>query len=154
MEEPAKTGGPLLSSSPTRPNTRPESATHDDHRWIRAQRLVSHLAGTTPSGTLRVSTGLRFTQWSRAVKKGVPPALPHTLVGEPPSGGLGLGERQHQSARDRDGHQGGERQEARARQAGAGGPEDREAAEPLRIVDGQVQAELRTEGVATMSTVR
>src|SRR5258708_26498610 len=37
------------------------------------QRLVSYLVSTTPSGNVRVSTRLRFTQLSRAVKNGVPP---------------------------------------------------------------------------------
>ena len=37
------------------------------------QRLVSYLVITTPSGNVRVSTRLRFTQLSRAVKNGVPP---------------------------------------------------------------------------------
>src|SRR3954470_2996951 len=37
------------------------------------QRLVSYLVSTTPSGNVRVSTKLRFTQLSRAVKNGVPP---------------------------------------------------------------------------------
>lgn len=43
-----------------------------------SQRLVSHLVSTTPSGNVRVSTRLRFTQLSRAVKNGVPPP---TLTG-------------------------------------------------------------------------
>jgi hypothetical protein len=34
------------------------------------QRLVSYLVSTTPSGNVRVSTSLRFTQLSRAVKNG------------------------------------------------------------------------------------
>src|SRR3954463_11493281 len=38
-----------------------------------SQRLVSYLVSTTPSGNVRVSTRLRFTQLSRAVKNGVPP---------------------------------------------------------------------------------
>src|SRR5215470_951390 len=38
-----------------------------------AQRLVSYLVRTTPSGNARVSTRVRFTQLSRAVKNGVPP---------------------------------------------------------------------------------
>src|SRR5581483_1455226 len=37
------------------------------------QRLVSYLVSTTPSGNVRVSTRLRLTQLSRAVKNGVPP---------------------------------------------------------------------------------
>lgn len=37
------------------------------------QRLVSYLVSSTPSGNGRVSTRLRFTQLSRAVKNGVPP---------------------------------------------------------------------------------
>src|SRR5919112_2309338 len=37
------------------------------------QRLVSYLVRSTPSGNVRVSTRLRFTQLSRAVKNGVPP---------------------------------------------------------------------------------
>src|SRR3954462_8143679 len=37
------------------------------------QRLVSYLVSTTPSGNVRVSTRLKFTQLSRAVKNGVPP---------------------------------------------------------------------------------
>src|SRR3954470_9469298 len=37
------------------------------------QRLVSYLVSTTPSGNVRVSTKVRFTQLSRAVKNGVPP---------------------------------------------------------------------------------
>src|SRR4030081_4119870 len=37
------------------------------------QRLVAYLVSTTPSGNVRVSTRLRFTQLSRAVKNGVPP---------------------------------------------------------------------------------
>src|ERR687898_482562 len=37
------------------------------------QRLVSYLVSTTPSGNVRVSTRIRFTQLSRAVKNGVPP---------------------------------------------------------------------------------
>src|SRR3954462_12532642 len=37
------------------------------------QRLVSYLVSTTPSGNARVSSRLRFTQLSRAVKNGVPP---------------------------------------------------------------------------------
>src|SRR3982074_2640550 len=37
------------------------------------QRLFSYLVSTTPSGNVRVSTRLRFTQLSRAVKNGVPP---------------------------------------------------------------------------------
>src|SRR5215217_227667 len=36
------------------------------------QRLVSYLVRSTPSGNVRVSTRLRFTQLSRAVKNGVP----------------------------------------------------------------------------------
>src|SRR6195256_4834094 len=36
------------------------------------QCLVSYLVRTTPSGNVRVSTRLRFTQLSRAVKNGVP----------------------------------------------------------------------------------
>src|SRR5215207_1670337 len=37
------------------------------------QRLVSYLVRSTPSGNVRVSTRLRFTQLRRAVKNGVPP---------------------------------------------------------------------------------
>src|SRR3954454_25260352 len=37
------------------------------------QRLVSYLVSTTPSGNVRVSTRLRFTRLSTAVKNGVPP---------------------------------------------------------------------------------
>src|SRR5215204_6621538 len=37
------------------------------------QRLVLYLVSTTPSGNVRASTRLRFTQLSRAVKNGVPP---------------------------------------------------------------------------------
>src|SRR3954454_6427172 len=37
------------------------------------QRLVSYPVKSTPSGNVRVSTKLRFTQWFRAVKNGVPP---------------------------------------------------------------------------------
>src|SRR5450759_3129957 len=37
------------------------------------QRLVSYLVRTTPSVNVRVSTRVRFTQLSRAVKNGVPP---------------------------------------------------------------------------------
>src|SRR3954452_25203315 len=37
------------------------------------QRLVAYLVSTTPSGNVRVSTRLRFTQLSRAVKNGAPP---------------------------------------------------------------------------------
>src|SRR5213592_105475 len=37
------------------------------------QRLVSYLVRSTPSGNVRVSTRVRFTQLSRAVKNGVPP---------------------------------------------------------------------------------
>jgi hypothetical protein len=37
------------------------------------QRVVWYLVSTTPSGNVRVSTKLRFTQLSRAVKNGVPP---------------------------------------------------------------------------------
>src|SRR5689334_4089450 len=37
------------------------------------QRLVSYLVRSTPSGNVRVSTRLRLTQLSRAVKNGVPP---------------------------------------------------------------------------------
>src|ERR1700710_2855666 len=54
---------------------------HEILRWSEAradptsgtQRLVSYLVSTTPSGNVRVSTSLRFTQLSRAVKNGVPP---------------------------------------------------------------------------------
>src|SRR4051812_5717868 len=35
--------------------------------------MVSYLVSTTPSGNVRVSTRLSFTQLSRAVKNGVPP---------------------------------------------------------------------------------
>src|ERR1700712_4762318 len=42
-------------------------------QWTRTQRLVSYLVSTTLSGNVRVSTRLRFTQLSRAVKNGVPP---------------------------------------------------------------------------------
>src|SRR5215204_7491811 len=35
------------------------------------QRLVLYLVSTTPSGNVRASTRLRFTQLSRAVKNGV-----------------------------------------------------------------------------------
>src|SRR5438128_10284945 len=37
------------------------------------QRLVSYLVRSTPSGNVRVSTRVMFTQLSRAVKNGVPP---------------------------------------------------------------------------------
>src|SRR5215218_1650367 len=37
------------------------------------QCLVSYLVRSTPSGNVRVSTRVRFTQLSRAVKNGVPP---------------------------------------------------------------------------------
>src|SRR5438270_596171 len=37
------------------------------------QRLVSYLVRTTPSANVRVSTRVRFTKLSRAVKNGVPP---------------------------------------------------------------------------------
>src|SRR5262245_59127245 len=37
-----------------------------------AQRLVSYLVMSTPSGNVRVSTRFKFTQLSRAVKNGVP----------------------------------------------------------------------------------
>ena len=40
------------------------------------QRLASYLVRSTPSGNVRVSTRFRFTQLSRAVNNGVPPATP------------------------------------------------------------------------------
>src|ERR1700735_3992157 len=46
--------------------------TTDEHR-AGTQRLVWYLVSTTLSGNVRVSTRLRFTQLSSAVKNGVPP---------------------------------------------------------------------------------
>src|SRR5437870_657483 len=59
----------------------PRNTAHEILGWPEApadptsgtQRLVSYLVRTTPSGNVRVSTRVRFTQLSRAVKNGVPP---------------------------------------------------------------------------------